>query len=187
MEKLKIAIIVGTKRKKRKSIYAARFMEKVAKGISEIETRFVDPEALNLPDDGAPDDLRDPKYSEVTSWADGFFIVSPEYNHSFPGSLKRMLDSEFDNYHHKAAAIAGVSSGPFGGVRMIEALSNVLRDLSMVVSRVDMHFPNVNELFDEKGNITDEEKNTERVKKSFAELIWLTRAMKMARESESRA
>lgn len=168
------------------SLHAARFVEKVAKSIPEIETRFVDPNDFDLPGDGAPEDLRDPKYSEVTEWADGFFIVSPEYNHSIPGSLKRMLDSEFDNYRHKAAAIAGVSSGPFGGVRMIEVLSNVLRDLSLAVSRVDMHFPNINDLFDEKGNIADEEKNTERVKKSFTELIWLARAMKNAREGDSK-
>lgn len=185
MEKINIAVVVGTKRLKRMSIHAARFVEDVGRSIPEVEIKFVDPNDYNLPDDGNDEDVTDPKYTEITAWADAFFIVSPEYNHSFPGSLKRMLDSEFDNYRHKAVAIAGVSDGPFGGARMIESLVNVLRDMALTISRVDVHFPNVDELFDENGKMTkDEEKNTERVRKSYMELIWLASAMKAARLSE---
>ena len=111
-----------------------------------------------------------------------FFIVVPEYNHSFPGTLKRLLDSELQNYNHKAVAFAGVSAGPWGGTRAVESLVNVVRELGLAATHADANFPTVQNLFDEKGNLIDD-KYVSRVQKSFRELIWMSKALKWGREN----
>src|SRR5579864_5854122 len=137
MQKLFIPILLGTSRPKRESIKAARLVEKVGKTIEEIEVLLVDPVDYKFPYDGNDPENKDPRYSDLTKRADGFFIVTPEYNHSFPGSLKRMLDSELQNYIHKPVAFAGVSNGMFGGARAIEELVGTVREMGMVSTFAD--------------------------------------------------
>jgi NAD(P)H-dependent FMN reductase len=73
--------------------------------------------------------------------ANGLILVVPEYNHSFPGLLKHVLDSHLEECIHKAAGICGVSAGLFG-VRMIENLLPVLRELGLVTIFLDVYFGN---------------------------------------------
>lgn len=184
MDKLFIPILEGTTRKQRKSIHVANFILDVVREYSHVETVLVDPTNFNFPGDGNDPEGKDPEYTDLTAQADGFFIVVPEYNHSFPGSLKRMLDSELKNYIHKPVAFAGVSSGRFGGVRAIESLINPVRELGLVATFTDVHFPRVQELFDDQGHINDDAYK-DRVKRSFDELIWMAHALKHARTNIS--
>ncbi len=182
MQKLFIPVLIGTTRTQRKSIYAAKFIKNIGDSFDEIESVLIDPLDFNFPGDGNDSEAKDPRYSALTKKADGFFIVSPEYNHSFPGSLKRMLDSELENYIHKAVSFAGASSGPWGGVRAIEALVLTTREMGMVSTFTDVHFPRLQDLFDDQGNILDQ-KYVERVKSSWTELIWMAQVLKQGTES----
>jgi len=182
MTKLFIPILEGTTRIERKSIHVAKLIEKVGKEIEDIEVLLVDPKDFNFPGDGNDPEGKDPKYTEITAKADAFFIVTPEYNHSFPGSLKRMLDSELKNYIHKPVAFAGVSNGQWGGVRAIEGLVHTVREMGLVATFTDVQFPKVDELFDENGTLK-EEAYIKRIKRSFDELIWMAKALKYAREN----
>lgn len=186
MSTLFIPIIEGTTRVKRESIHAARFILEVSKEIPGIETVLVDPNDFTLPGDGNDPESKDPKYTELTLKADAFFIVAPEYNHSFSGSLKRLLDSELTNYKHKPVAFAGVSSGMIGGARAIEALTMTTRKMGLVTLSHDVHFPFVQDLFNEDGSVKDQA-YVERVKKVFTELIWMANALKTARETTPQA
>jgi len=182
MEKLFIPIIEGTTRKERKSIHVAKLVYEVSRQYHEIESILVDPKDFNFPGDGNDPEGKDPRYTEITERADSFFIVVPEYNHSFPGSLKRMLDSELKNYIHKPVAFAGVSTSPWGGVRAIESLVNSVREMGMISTFTDVQFPKVQELFDDNGTLQDDA-YTRRLKRSFDELIWMTKVMKYGRTS----
>jgi NAD(P)H-dependent FMN reductase len=182
MDKLNIVILAGTTREKRKSIRAARFVFEMAKQYQEVEAVFVDPRDFNFPGDGNDAEGKDPKYTEITQKADGFFIVTPEYNHLIPGSLKRMLDSELKNYIHKPVAFAGVSDGLWGGVRAIEALVTTVREMGMVATFTDVQFPRVQDIFDENGKLLDEA-YIKRVKRSLDELIWMAKTLKYGREN----
>ena len=184
MQKLYIPVLAGTTREQRKSIFAARLVEEVGRTFEEIETELIDPKNFHFPGDGNDPEGKDPRYSEITKRADGFFIVTPEYNHSFPGSLKRMLDSELENYIHKSVAFAGASSGQWGGVRAIEALVNSVREMGLVATYKDMHFPNVQDLFNENGELTNQ-KYREYTKGTWKELIWLTTVLKYGRDNLS--
>lgn len=180
MEKLFIPVLLGTTRPKRRSFYAAKLVEEVGQGITDIEVTFVDPNEYHFPFDGNDPENKDPRYTELTKKADAFFIVSPEYNHSFPGTLKRMLDSELSNYIHKPVAFAGVSDGIFGGARMIEALVNTVRELGLVATFSDVYFPEVQNTFDEKGKLLDESYR-KRIERAYTELIWMAKALKYGR------
>lgn len=182
MAKLFIPILLGTSRPKRRSVNAAKLVEKVGKEIEEITVQLVDPVDYTFPYDGNDPENKDPRYTALTEKADGFFIVTPEYNHSFPGTLKRMLDSELKNYIHKPVAFAGVSDGIFGGARALEALTLTVREMGMAATFADVYFPQVQNLFDEKGEIKD--KNfIRRIKRGYEELIWMAKALQWGRKN----
>ncbi len=182
MKKLFIPILLGTTRPKRRSANAAKLIEKIGKTIPEIEVLLVDPADYNFPFDGNDPENKDPRYSELTLKADAFFIVTPEYNHGYPGTLKRMLDSELKNYIHKPVAFAGVSDGIFGGARVIEALVNTVREMGLVATFSDVYFPQVQNTFDDKGELLDEA-YVKRIERAYTELIWMAKALKWGREN----
>lgn len=179
---LYIPVLAGTTREQRKSIFAARLVAEVGNTFEGIETEVIDPKDFNFPGDGNDPESKDPRYTAITERADGFFIVSPEYNHSFPGSLKRMLDSELKNYIHKPVAFAGASSSQWGGVRGIEALVSTVRELGLVSTFKDMQFPKIQELFDDEGVLLNPAYR-EYIKGAWIELIWMTNVLKHGREN----
>lgn len=182
MSKLFVPVLVGTKREQRLSIDAARFVAEVGDSIENVETFLVDPNDFNFAGDGNDPEGKDPKYTEIVQRADAFFIVTPEYNHSFPGTLKRMLDSELRLYIHKPVALAGVSNGQWGGVRAIESLLSPLRTMGLVTTFTDMQFPKVQELLDENGNLTKPEYRDYTLK-AWTELVWMAEVLKNGREN----
>lgn len=188
MEKLFIPILLGTVRPGRRSENAAKLVYDVGKKLdpdvigTEIEVQLVDPKEYNFPFDGNDPENKDPRYTELTQRADAFFIVTPEYNHSFPGSLKRMLDSELKNYIHKPVAFAGVSDGIFGGARAIEALVRTVREMGLIATFSDVYFPQVQNTFDEDGKLLDEA-YIKRIERGYTELIWMAKALKWGREN----
>jgi len=180
-DKINIAVLLGTSREGRESIKAAKWVADQFAKRGDMEVTFVDPAELNLPHDG--DEERDAHFSEITAKADAFYVVTPEYNHSFPGSLKRMLDSEYDNYFHKVIGTAGVSSGQWGGVRVCEALIPVYHRLGLTIIMPELYFPNIQKLFDENGNLAADatERYATNIKKVGDELVWMAKALKAAR------
>ncbi len=182
MKKLFIPVILGTSRPGRQSEKVANLIVKTSKEIPNIVTSLIDPLDFHFPYDGNDSENKDPRYTEITDKADGFIIVTPEYNHSFPGTLKRMLDSELKNYIHKPVAIAGVSNGIFGGARAIENLLPTLREMGMIASFSDLYFPEVQNLFDENGNILDTS-YVRRIKRTLDELTWLATTLNWGKEN----
>ncbi len=184
-DQLTVAVLVGTVRAKRESIKAAHYIETYGKSLTDVEIVFVDPQELMLVDEG--EDVKDLRYSEITAKADAFIIVTPEYNHSFPGSLKRMLDSEYDNYQHKPVALVGVSSGSWGGVRACEALLAVCHRLGLVNIHPELYFPKVQDMFMEDGQLVEtfREQYQKNTQKLYDELLWMARVLKQGREKTS--
>jgi NAD(P)H-dependent FMN reductase len=182
-----IAVLAGTTRERRESIKAAHYIADFGRSLSGVEIIFVDPKELILPGDGNDPEGKDPRYTEITARADAFFIVTPEYNHSFPGSLKRMLDSELENYNHKPVAYAGCSNGGWGGVRAIESLIPAVRETGLVSLSWDIYFPRVQDIFDESGVMKAEysERYTRNLQKLFDELIWMAKLLKSGRNATS--
>lgn len=188
-ETITVAVLAGTTREQRESIKAARYIADFASKLPDIEVIFVDPKEFNFPGDGNDAEGKDPRYTDIVRKADAFFIVTPEYNHSFPGSLKRMLDSELALYNHKPVAFAGASDGNWGGVRAVESLVTAVRETGLVALSWDVYFPRVQDIFDEKGVIREEhrERYERNVGKLFDELLSFARMFKQLRQEESKS
>jgi len=183
-DRVVIAVLEGTVREGRKSLAVAQWVAEFGRKQPNVEIILVDPKDLNLPGDGDNPNTGDPHYIEVTRRADAFVIVTPEYNHSVPSSLKRMLDSEGADYRHKPVALVGVSNGSWGGVRVCEALLPICHTLWMVNIKPELYFPRVQDIFDESGTMKPEFepryiKNTQA---QYDELIWMARLLKAGRQ-----
>lgn len=114
-------------------------------------------------------------YAAAVTNADALVIIAPEYNHSFPGELKMLLDSADDEYAKKPVGICGVSSGPFGGARMMQSLKPVLTQLGMVPIVRNVHVSNVNDALHE-GAWREPEVWATRIQSMVDELMsWMTR------------
>lgn len=178
-----IAVLIGTTRVQRESVKAAKYIAEFGRRIENVDIILVDPMDFTFHGDGNDPEGKDPRYTEITEKADAFFIVTPEYNHSFPGSLKRMLDSELANYNHKPVAFAGVSNGNWGGVRAVESLVPAVRETGLVVMSWDIYFPYIQKIFADDGSIHADykERYEKQLAKLFDELVWFAGILKTPR------
>ena len=177
---LSIPVILGTTRKGRMSEHAARFMVGQIEKRNGVKTELIDISKLPMPLDDAGEGIKDPAFSEKMMMADALVIVTPEYNHSFPGLLKHVLDSCLKEYIHKPAGIVGVSAGPFGGVRVIQDFLPVIRELGLVNIFWDVNFTTVQSRFDESGALVDES-FVPRIGKFLDELVWMAETLRYGR------
>jgi NAD(P)H-dependent FMN reductase len=183
-DRLFIPLLLGTPRKHRESGHVAKWLYgKMQERDAEIETKFFDVRDFHLPQDDYGMEIK----ADFTEWrdaierADGLVIVTPEYNHGYPGTLKAVLDLLLPEYIHKAVAFCAVSAQVWGGVRVIEQLVTVSRELGLAVTFTDLNFPRVQTLFDADGNLIDEAVYESRVKAFLDELIWMSRALRWGR------
>ena len=176
-----IPVILGTTRKARMTAHPARFMTEQLEKRQNVTTELIDISRLPMPVDDAGDGLKDPAFAQKMALADALVIVTPEYNHSFPGLLKHILDSCLKEYIHKAAGIVGVSAGPFGGVRAIQDFLPVMRELGLVNIFWDVNFGNVASVFDDSGKLLDQA-FIKRADKFLDELVWMAKALRYGRD-----
>lgn len=182
MEQLNIPVLLGTNRKQRQSAFVARWLVGEMEKRPEIRTRLFDVAEFHLPHDDYGQGLRDsfPEWRDAMIQADGLVIVAPEYNHGYPGSLKAVLDILLPEYIHKSVAFVGVSAGPWGGTRVIEAMVPMCRELGLAVSFADLNFPFVQKTFDSEGKLLDHAFD-QRVVGFLDELVWMSRVLKWGR------
>lgn len=153
----KVLVLLATARINRRSAYVANFIKNSLEKKEGFDCLFLDiadfsqNRTLGLSIESSA------KWQDALRNSDSLLIVSPEYNHSFPGELKLLLDSELELYEGKPVAICGVSMGDFGGVRMIEQLKLVLQALdfnlvydSLMISNVDRNFLDTGEVINEE-------------------------------------
>ena len=180
--KLNLPVLLGTNRKLRNSVFAARWLVGEMEKRPEIQTRLFDVAEFALPQDDYGQEIKDrfPEWRDAIIQADGLVIVTPEYNHGYPGSLKAVLDLLLREYVHKAVAFVGVSAGPWGGTRVIESMVPMVRELGLAVSFADLNFPRVQKVFDMEGKLLDPAFE-QRAASFLDELVWMSRVLKWGR------
>ncbi len=187
---LNTAVIYGSARRGRQGIKAARFVVRKLEQRGHVVT-LVDSQEHRLP----LLDLMFKEYEagkapaameaigEILEAADGFVIVSAEYNHSIPAALKNLLDHFQSEYLYKPSAIVTYSAGPFGGVRALINLRAILAELG--TPSIPSAFPisQVHASFDDDGHPSDEIYD-KRIIKFLDEFEWYSHALKLAREQK---
>lgn len=176
-----IPVILGTARPGRRSAQVAGL------AVERLRSKGFDGRLIDVADyaiTGTETDEDERKldgYAKLVAAADGFVIVAPEYNHSFPGELKLLLDSTYDGYNRKPVGIVSVSSGLLGGARMTEQLSLVALALEMVPVAPTVHVREVEEAVE--GDEFSEEGLESVFDQMLSSVCWYAGALKAARES----
>jgi NAD(P)H-dependent FMN reductase len=183
-KKLFIPLLLGTPRKSRESQHVAKWVFGRMRGRQEIEAEYFDVRDFELPRDHYGTEIGEqfPEWRDAIIQADGLVIVTPEYNHGYPGALKSVLDLLLKEYIHKAVAFVGVSAGPWGGTRVIEACVPMVRELGLAVTFTDLNFPSVASKFDEAGNLVDPAYEN-RIEGFLDELVWMALTLRWGREN----
>ncbi len=132
-----IIVLLGSTREGRASEGIAKY---VTTQLQQLGATVTLVDARDLLKDHPLTETDIPAWMALASKADGFVIVSPEYNHGYPGAVKLVLDGAYDEYEKKPVGFVGVSSGPFGGIRAVEQLRQVCTELGMVGVHEQMLF-----------------------------------------------
>ncbi|MFC5748875.1 NADPH-dependent FMN reductase [Actinomadura rugatobispora] len=179
---LRVAIVVGSNR-------SGRFAPAVATWFAGRagEHEGVRPDVIDLGDLELPTVLGDPaaaaalaEATEALERADAFVIITPEYNHSFPGSLKNFIDAHFTQWQAKPVAFVSYG-GMAGGQRAVEHLRQVFAELHAVTIRDTVSFHNPWGQFDGEGRHLEPEGANAAAKGMLDQLAWWGHALRDAR------
>lgn len=191
--RLKIKVIIGSTRRDRFSEKPAEWVSSEIKKRDGVEAELLDLRDYPMPffDEAVPPAMKKEPYQNeiVKKWtgkiaeADGFIIITPEYNHGYPAVLKNALDYVYGEWNRKAVGF--VSYGSVSGARSVEQLRQVAIELQMAPIRSAVHLSAdkwtqvfmgkmpANELF---------ESSNEYLNKFFDDLLWWANALKTARQ-----
>ncbi|HST34078.1 MAG TPA: NAD(P)H-dependent oxidoreductase [Solirubrobacteraceae bacterium] len=126
------------------------------------------------------------RWAEKVDAADGYLIVTPEYNHGYPAELKNALDQVFPELNRKPVAFIGY--GNTGGARAIEQLRLVCVELEMAPLRHAVHIlPSVMIPARQAEGPFDPEvfaSLDERLDTAVTDLVWWARALARARAED---
>lgn len=187
---LYIPIILGTAREGRESEKVAQYILDKAKAHGDFETELLDVKDF-LTDHTIPpweDHPVQKKWSKIAEKADGYIIVTPEYNHGIPGELKMLLDKEYKAYSRKPFGLVGLSNGAFGGARMLEAMKPLIVNFNAICVNKAVSFFKVPELFDKDGKfLGDEEMYQKNIDGMMSEVLWYAKHLKEPREADMKS
>ncbi|MCG6122872.1 MAG: NAD(P)H-dependent oxidoreductase [Microvirga sp.] len=136
----------------------------------------------------APQALSD--LAEAISAADGYVMVSPEYNHSMSPALAHLLNHfGASRFAWKPSAIVTYSAGQWGGARAAMGMRGFLSELGCLPVSAMTHLPKAQEVLDEGGAWTSDAARWDGyVGRTLGQLEWWAEAAQRQRlEGEAAA
>ncbi len=179
---LNLAIIIGSTREGRFGDTVGRWFAKEATAHGGFAIDLIDLVDIKLP----PSHGVKPTPPEVDAFrarlaaADAFVIVTPEYNHSYPASLKHAIDQGYVEWMAKPVGFVSYG-GTVGGVRAIEHLRHVFAELHAATIRDYLCFIHARRQFDADGNPVDREGPRATARNMLDRLVWWADALRNAR------
>jgi len=152
--------------------------------------QIVDPIEVNLPllkcplhwyqdPSQAPQNLKD--LNSIIESADGYFILSPEYNRSMPPALVNLLDHlPTTSMSHKASGIISYSMGQAGSMSVVHALMPMLWEFGCYPVHPSVNIKTVHEELSDVGT-TENSLLDGSMAKMFEQLEWQTACTKEGR------
>lgn len=187
-ELLQIAVIVGSTRAGRFGEVVSRWFIGEAPHHIKADLDVIDLATTPLPVVQQEEPVYTGRYTapEVRALArridlaDGFVVITPEYNHIFPASLKLAIDSIYREWQAKPVAFVSYG-GLAGGQRAVEHLRPVFAELRMVTARNTVSFHMAHDKFDEAGQPVDPVPVNRAMAMMLGELAWWADALRTAR------
>lgn len=178
---LQVAVIIGSVRAGRVAPAVASWLMTQLSQHGELSPDVIDLAELQLPDslDGSGDAA---VFAKRVDAADAFIIVTPEYNHGYPGALKTAIDTARDEWRAKPAGLV-CYGGIAGGLRAAEQLRAVFAELHVPTVRQVVSLHRVHDLLDESGTL-HEPAAAGSAQAMLAQLCWWASALRSARAEE---
>ena len=146
----KLLIIVGSVREGRFGPVVGSWVAEQARTHGGFEVDVLDLADIDIPlalpaespkfaGDAYPRPAGMARLTSALEEADAFIVVTPEYNHSYPASLKAAIDWHFTQWTAKPVAFVSYG-GAAGGRHAVLHLENVLTELHAVTIRDGLAF-----------------------------------------------
>lgn len=181
---LQIAVLIGSTREGRWGDRVAHWFAREARRRPDLLVDIVDLAELDLP--GVlpmQHDATIRAYADRIERADGIVVVTPEYNHSYPASLKQAIDVLNAPWRRKPVAFVSYG-GMSGGLRAVEHLRGVFAELHATTIRETVSLHGHPRLFDESGEMLDPTGPAAAAATLLDELVWWAAALRTARDAD---
>jgi NAD(P)H-dependent FMN reductase len=184
-----LPVLYGSVRQGRVSFPVAEFVVAELGRRPGVETRLYDPRDLGLGNlVRRVHEMPTPEpvvveFAASMERADGFVLVTPEYNYGYPGTLKDLIDHLSHQWRRKPFALVG-AGGISGGLRAIDGLRMVVQGMGGISVPIAVPVQAVAEEFDVRGP-KDPEKWRKRLAPLFHDLEWYAKALRAQRGTES--
>jgi NAD(P)H-dependent FMN reductase len=179
--RLRVAVIVGSTREGRVGGTIGCWFVEQATRRGDIELTVIDLADYEFPA-RYPGEAT-PQMAEFTAEvgrADAFVVVTPEYNRSFPASLKQAIDYAYDEW--QAKPVGFVSYGHRSeGMYAVEQLRSVFTELHAVTTRDSVGFNLLDGSFDGSGRPRDADGPEQATRTMLDQLVWWGYALREAR------
>jgi NAD(P)H-dependent FMN reductase len=181
---MKIGVILASTRQGRRGEAFAKWILALVAERPGVEAELLDlreypigPYASENMPSAVEKDYADPsarRWSEKIRSLDGYVMVTPEYNHGFPGQLKNAIDHVHVGWWYKPVAFVSYG-GMACGARAVEQLRNIVVEVRMVPVRTDVNIRLIGLQADDAGRPADP-LYQKRAKGLIDELLWWARA-----------
>ncbi|MCP3800868.1 NAD(P)H-dependent oxidoreductase [Allokutzneria sp. A3M-2-11 16] len=181
MSTIKLAVIIGSTREGRRADVIANWFTKRVEQSADFDIDMID---LADPLLGERHPMKSTpeldRFNERVADADAFVVLTPEYNHGYPASLKFAIDSCY--YGWQAKPVGFVSYGGIsGGLRAVEQLRQVFAELHAVSVRDTVSFHNVFGAFDGKGEPHSPDEVNAAAKTMLDQIRWWAETLREGR------
>lgn len=184
----KILIILASTREGRAGERYARWFEGIAERRDDLQFQLVDLRDWPLPffnsamppSTGSYDPAAE-GWRDLIDDADGYVIVTPEYNRGYPAVLKNALDHLYREWNRKPVGFVSYG-GSSGGLRAVEQLRLVAVELQLVPLRHSVSFAYGRRAWEDNGQLKDPALYEQQAKAMLDELAFYARVLKQGRQ-----
>jgi NAD(P)H-dependent FMN reductase len=132
---LTVAVLVGSTRAGRVGLPVAEWFAALARERPGFAVDFVDLATFDFPAvHPAQPTPQTARFTAHVASADAFVVVTPEYNHGYPASLKQAIDLPYEEWRAKPVGFVSYG-GVAQGLRAVEQLRQVFAELHAVTLR----------------------------------------------------
>jgi NAD(P)H-dependent FMN reductase len=183
----RIMIIIGSTRRERLGDRVGQWVTIAAEQRSEIDVDTADLQVVNLPLFDERTDIGSLKgdfaheegrlWNERLTQADGFIMVTPEYNHGPPASLKNAIDYGWKGWHYKPVSFVSYSNGAIAGARAVEQLRLVVQGVKLLPLPSAVHIVRVQDEITTDGSGATHQTTQAALNRLLDELLMMTQRL----------
>jgi NAD(P)H-dependent FMN reductase len=179
--RLRVAVIIGSTREGRMGRTISTWFVHQAEPRDDLDLAVIDLAEFEFPQRYPHDPTPAmTAFAARVRRAEAFVVVTPEYNRSFPASLKQAIDLVYDEWRAKPVGFVSYGLGS-DGVYAVEQLRVVFTELHTVTMRNCVGLDLMACAFDDGGMPLEDDGRRQAATTMLDQLTWWGRALRDAR------